>query len=124
MTTAYLFHDDSILLMERSLQRTFLPGLWVGVGGHVEPGEYAHLMASCLREIAEETGLCPEDISDLRLRYILLRQRGNGLRQHFVYFGTASTAHVVHRQMNYASLGSGVGGYLLLAATEMSESRR
>lgn len=90
MTTAYLFRDNHVLLMERSSQRDFIPGIWSGVGGHVEPHEYGDIRSSCLREIEEETRLRSEDLQDLRLRYVILRQRRAELRQQFIYFGATA----------------------------------
>lgn len=60
-----------------------------GVGGYVEHHEFADLQAACRREIGEETGLGDDDIEGLTLRYVLLRQRQDELRQQFIYFGTA-----------------------------------
>lgn len=90
MTTAYLFHEDSILLIERSSLRDFLPDVWSGIGGHVEPTEYEDIRSACLREIEEETGLQSEDVKELVMRYVILRQRKNELRQQFIYFGTTT----------------------------------
>lgn len=90
MTTAYLFHKESVLLMERSFQRSFLPTVWSGIGGHVKPIEAADLVSACSREIEEETGLQPEDVQGLVLRYVILRQRKYELRQQFIYFGTTT----------------------------------
>ena len=94
MTTAYLMCEDSVLLMERSPHRGFLPGVWSGVGGHVEPGEYGDLKSACLREIEEETGFRRNDVHTLRLGYVLLRQRHHELRQQFVYFGRVDTTQI------------------------------
>ena len=94
MTTAYLRHGDRMLLMQRSAERQFLPSIWSGVGGHVEHHEFADLQGACRREIGEETGLGDDDIEGLTLRYVLLRQRQDELRQQFIYFGTAVTREV------------------------------
>lgn len=91
MTTAYLHHGDRLLLMQRSPARQFLPGVWSGVGGHVECHEFHDLRAACVREIREETGLGEADIEGLTLRYVILRQRQDELRQQFIYFGRAKT---------------------------------
>lgn len=90
MTTAYLFHKDNVLLMERSSQKSFIPGVWSGIGGHVESTEYNDLMSACLREIEEETGLLSDDVQELALRYVILRERESELRQQFIYFGTVT----------------------------------
>lgn len=94
MTTAYLFHEDRVLLMERSSQRSFIPGLWSGIGGHVEPNEYGDIESSCFREIEEETGLRSNAVDSLSLKYVILRQKQDELRQQFVYFGTANITAV------------------------------
>lgn len=94
MTSAYLFYGDSVLLMQRSPRKKFMPNVWAAVGGHVEPGEHGDLLQSCLREIAEETGIQPSQLNGFSLRYVLLRQRNKELRQQFVYFGTTTTADI------------------------------
>ena len=92
MTTAYLFHRNHVLLMRRSPTRKFMPGIWTGIGGHLEAAEHGNLRCACLREIEEETGLRSEDVEELALRYVILRQSHKELRQQFVYFGrTAKT---------------------------------
>jgi len=87
MATAFLFNDDKILLMRRSADRKLAPGLWTGVGGHIEPEEMNNPELACTREVYEETGIEREHIKDLELRYILLRQKGTEVREQFVYFG-------------------------------------
>lgn len=87
MAAAMLFHGDELLMMERSMSRTLNPGMWAAVGGHLEPDELSRPRDACLREIYEETGFGPDDIVDLQLRYILLRNKENELRQQFIYSG-------------------------------------
>lgn len=87
MATAFLFNDDKILLMKRSAERKLAPGLWAGVGGHIEPEEMNNPELACTREIYEETGIERENLYDLELRYILLRQKGTEVREDFIYFG-------------------------------------
>ncbi|GAA3408302.1 NUDIX domain-containing protein [Paenibacillus hodogayensis] len=89
MAAAMLFHDDELLMMERSMSRTLNPGMWAAVGGHLEPDELSRPRHACLREIQEETGFGPDDIADLKLRYILLRNKEGELRQQFIYSGRA-----------------------------------
>ncbi|MDR3310811.1 MAG: NUDIX domain-containing protein [Oscillospiraceae bacterium] len=85
--TAFLKRGDEYLLMKRAANRKIAPGLWSGPGGHLEPHELNEPRSACLREVMEETGISAEHISDLRLRYIILRRRGDSIRQHYVYFG-------------------------------------
>lgn len=87
LSVAVLFHGDDLLMMKRSPYRTLSPGKWAAVGGHMEPAEISDPRAACLRETMEETGLQPEDLTDLELRYILVRLRENEIRQQFVYIG-------------------------------------
>lgn len=89
MAAAMLFHGDELLMMERSLARTLNPGMWAAVGGHLEPDELSRPRDACLREIFEETGFAPDDIEELTLRYILLRNKDGELRQQFIYSGRA-----------------------------------
>jgi 8-oxo-dGTP diphosphatase len=63
------------LLLRRAESKAFAPGRWTGVGGRVEPGELHDLESAALREIAEETGLTPSDVSHLCMRRALLQHR-------------------------------------------------
>jgi 8-oxo-dGTP diphosphatase len=88
IAAALLFNSrGELLMMKRSLQRTLSPGLWAAVGGHLEPHELNDPYLAVIREIGEETGLRENDISDLKLQYILLRLNGAEIRQQFFYVG-------------------------------------
>jgi 8-oxo-dGTP diphosphatase len=65
-TLIFLLNGDDILLIERSPNARLFPGMYNGVGGHVERGE--DVLSSAQREIREETGL---DVPDLSLRCLL-----------------------------------------------------
>lgn len=90
MATAMLFNGGDMLMMKRSPTRTLSPGQWAAVGGHLEPHEINDPQAAVLREIHEETGLLPEELSDLRMQYILIRLNQNEVRQQFIYTAFAS----------------------------------
>ncbi|QHQ60211.1 NUDIX domain-containing protein [Anaerocolumna sedimenticola] len=60
MATAYLMNRNEFLLMKRAAGRNLAPGLWAGVGGHLEPEELNSPKEACLREIYEETGITQE----------------------------------------------------------------
>ncbi len=66
---------DRYLLLERSQTKSFAPGLWTGIGGHVEADETTDLYASALRELHEESGLTLDDVQDFVLRRVLLTNR-------------------------------------------------
>jgi 8-oxo-dGTP diphosphatase len=94
MSAALLTYEGRVLLMKRSGSRTFAPGIWGPVGGHVEPEEINDPQTACLRELEEEMGLKPQDINGLRLRYVLLRREADELRVHYFFSGSARTAAV------------------------------
>ncbi|QHT62838.1 NUDIX domain-containing protein [Paenibacillus lycopersici] len=96
MTGAFLLNHDDVLMMKRSNSKKIAPGLWSCVGGHVEPHEHGSPESSCLREIAEETGILQNEIKSLHLRYILLRQKEDELNQHYIFFGDSSTRNVIN----------------------------
>jgi 8-oxo-dGTP diphosphatase len=88
ISTALLTNSQKeLLMMKRSMTRTLSPGLWAAVGGHLEPNELNNPRAACEREILEETGIGPSDISNLRLQYVLIRLHKNEIRQQFFYTG-------------------------------------
>lgn len=95
MSTALLFHEDNVLLMKKETSRLTDQPFWSGLGGHIEAHEWNSPMKGCYREIYEESGITAADITDLRLRYILIRMKQDEIRQQFVYFGqTNSTQYV------------------------------
>ena len=65
-TLTFLRSGEDVLLIQRPPDAHLFPGMFNGVGGHVERGE--DIMSAARREIREETGL---DVSDLHLRCIL-----------------------------------------------------
>ena len=72
-TLTFLLDGDDVLLIQRSPDAPLFPGLYNGVGGHVERGE--DLLSSARREVREETGL---DVPDLALRCLLHVDEGPG----------------------------------------------
>lgn len=94
MSVAFLMNEQDLLLIKRSAGRKLLPGIWAGVGGHLEPEEINNPETACLREIYEETGLTNSQLSELRLKYILLRQSKDEIRVQYVYFAKTTTRQV------------------------------
>jgi len=90
MAGAFLKKDGKYLLMQRSPNRKFAPNIWSCIGGHMEADEINDPYKACLREIEEETGIKKENIFNLKLRYIIIRQKENILKQSFVYFGNTN----------------------------------
>ena len=94
MVTAFIFHEGKVLFMKRAQDRKLMPGGWAPIGGHVEPEELNDPQRACIREIWEETGLILEDISSLKLRYIMHRRREDEIRIQYVFFGESQKAEV------------------------------
>lgn len=65
-TLTFLLNAGDVLLIKRSSTAHLFPGMYNGVGGHVERGE--DVLAAAQREVREESGL---DIPDLSLRCLL-----------------------------------------------------
>jgi len=84
MTSLFLVRDGQVLLLYRKGSRA-IDDSWVGIGGHLEPGEIEDPTAGALREMEEEIGISPDQIRDLALRYVALRDTGTELR-HTYYF--------------------------------------
>ena len=84
---------DRYLLLQRSPAKSFAPGRWTGVGGHVEPDEFADLYASALRELQEETGITLAEVQGFSLRRLLLTNRPGRSFGVILYFtGTLAQA--------------------------------
>ena len=61
---------------------------WVGIGGHVEPDELTDPTAAALRELDEEIGVTADQLTDLALRYVAVRDTGDEVRT--TYYFTAN----------------------------------
>jgi 8-oxo-dGTP diphosphatase len=62
-TLSFVLHGEDVLLMKRGAHKRVFPGMYNGLGGHIERDE--DVLTSARREIQEESGLT---VSDLRLR--------------------------------------------------------
>ena len=86
MTSIYLVKDDKILLLYRQGSRV-VNNVWTGsAGGHFEEFELNDAKACVLRELNEETGLTENSISELKLKYITLRNTKDEIRQNYYFF--------------------------------------
>lgn len=95
---AFLHNDGKILLMRHSPGKTLFPGIWSGIGGHIEPHEFNTPLEACYREILEESGIHPYHISRLDLLYIILRRAGDEIRQSYIYFGETSQSDLAETE--------------------------
>lgn len=89
MSVAFLFNEEQeILFLQKKKKDTFLAGLLVPIGGHIEGVEINDPQKACFREIEEETGLKSDYIKNLTLGYVVLRIKGNQeLRIQYVFIG-------------------------------------
>ncbi len=88
----FLFRDDHVLLLRRSEEKAFAPGLWTGIGGRMEPQDMGNVERAALREIGEETGLSDEEVRDLKIRVVFTQPEGGNIS--IVIFCTGSTDRV------------------------------
>lgn len=102
MAAAFLFHDDQLLLMEKANGNSFLSGMVVPIGGHLEERELNNPTDACLREVEEETGLTNDDLSGLELRYIILRIKDTEIRLQYIYF--SNVKHLIVQESEEGQL--------------------
>jgi 8-oxo-dGTP diphosphatase len=86
-TLTFLLNGDDILLIQRAPDARLFPGMFNGVGGHVERGE--DVLSSARREVREETGL---DVPHLLLRCLLHVDEGAGQPGVLVFVFVGHTA--------------------------------
>ena len=90
MTTIYLFRGEQVLLLYRKGGKV-VDLVWTGsAGGHFESEELNDATACVLRETEEELGLKSEQIKNLTLRYITLRNVRGEIRQNYYFFANLS----------------------------------
>ncbi|MDI7274982.1 MAG: NUDIX domain-containing protein [Anaerolineae bacterium] len=89
-TLTLLRHGERWLLIRRAADRELWPGLYNGIGGHVEEGE--GVLASAQRELLEEAGLTA---GDLRLVGVIHASEGSRGVVVFVFTGVATSEEVV-----------------------------
>ena len=81
-----LHHQESLLLLQRASTKAFAPNRWTGIGGRVEAHEYNDLRAAALRELNEETGVLPHELSHWCLRRVLYHARDTGILTGLLYY--------------------------------------
>lgn len=73
-TAAFLNNQGNYLLMKRADNRKIAPGVWTGIGGHIEPHEINTPLSAYYREIEEESGITRDKISSFELLNIITRR--------------------------------------------------
>jgi 8-oxo-dGTP diphosphatase len=89
---AFLSCGSEVLMMKRGLHKEMAPGMWAGIGGHLEINDIKNpraidIIETCYREVQEETSIKRSEIIGLQLRYIVVRKVDNEIRWHHHYFG-------------------------------------
>ncbi|TCC25126.1 NUDIX domain-containing protein [Kribbella speibonae] len=87
LTSVFLVREGSVLLLYRHGSRAIADS-WVGIGGHLEPHELTDPTAAALRELEEEVGVTADQLTDLALRYVAVRDTGDEVRT--TYYFTAN----------------------------------
>ena len=86
MASLYLVQGNRILLLYRQ-GSSIVSNLWIGsAGGHFEKDELNDAKKCVLRELREELNLQPNQIQNLTLRYISLRNMNDEIRQNYYFF--------------------------------------
>lgn len=86
MTAIYLLCGEEILLLYRSGSKV-VNNVWVGsAGGHFEETELNDPRGCVLRELQEELGILECELTNLQLRYIVLRKVKGEIRQNYYFF--------------------------------------
>ena len=90
MATIFLFNKNQLLMLKRSTEKEFNPNVWSVIGGHIESHEWKNPLETALREISEEIGFEECDLSEINLRYILLRKAEEEIRTQYVFIAKTS----------------------------------
>ena len=87
MTSIYLYDDNDRMLMLYRIGSRAIKDSYIGTaGGHMEPGEINDPKACVIRELKEEVGLNENDLENIELRYICLRNKLGEIRQNYYFF--------------------------------------
>ena len=85
-TVVILRNRGHYLLLHRAPTKRLHPNLWTGVGGRVEADEYENISGAAYRELEEETGISPAQLSNFLLRRTIIHARPGGPMTVLCYF--------------------------------------
>ena len=96
MTSLFFVREEGLLCLYRIGSRVANHKYVGACGGHFEESELSSPESCVLREMKEELGLLPEDIEDLRLRYMTVRYMGREIRQNYYFFARLKGERQLH----------------------------
>ncbi|HEX2945461.1 MAG TPA: NUDIX domain-containing protein [Clostridia bacterium] len=99
MAGIYITDEDKMLLLYRVGSRVVQPS-WCNIGGHFEEFELNNSKACALREVFEETGIKESDITNLRFKYVTLRNKNNEIRQNYYFFADLNNKNLHLKDCN------------------------
>ncbi|MCL2056502.1 MAG: NUDIX domain-containing protein [Oscillospiraceae bacterium] len=109
----FLRYQDEVILMKRGMHKKLGPGLWAGIGGHIEPSDADSPVTACFREIEEETGILPAQIESLNLRYFALLKSADTIDSIYYFVGElnekAALRDTDEGTLHWIKLGDGIG---------------
>lgn len=86
MTAIYLLCEGEMLLLYRCGSKV-VNNVWIGsAGGHFEEDELNEPKACVLRELREELNITEAELTNMKLRYIVLRKVESEIRQNYYFF--------------------------------------
>jgi 8-oxo-dGTP diphosphatase len=100
MSGFFIMKGTKILMLYRIGSRALDKNIWVGIGGHFEENELNDPMKCALRELEEETGLNKNDLTDIKLKYIAIRNKKNEIRLNYFFFAELAKDDIIEVQCN------------------------
>lgn len=95
MAVAFIEYDNKYLMQKRVPNKKIAGGVYAPVGGHLKEDEFQNPIDACLREVEEETGLEPEALLNIKLKYIIMRRKDHEIRVQYMYFMTTNKNDVI-----------------------------
>ncbi len=93
-TLIFIKKNDKLLLLKGAVDKKIWPGLYNGIGGHVERGE--DVLTAAKRELLEETGLRDINI-DLRAIIFIDVEEMHGISM-FVFSGNTNGNRIISNE--------------------------
>lgn len=85
MASVYIMSENKMLMLYRIGSRVVAPS-FCGIGGHFEKDELNDAKRAMLRELQEEINLREDDLKNIKLRYIALRNKNGEIRINYYFF--------------------------------------